>query len=55
MTMVLTDDKHFHRHKNHSDTCSSWQEKYMNSNEIHTMQTVRWTAFQLYIYGAAQM
>jgi len=36
-TMLLTDDKGFHEHKNHSNMCSSWEEKFVNSNEMHAM------------------
>ena len=36
-TMLLTDDERFRGHKNRSDTCSSWQEKCVNSNGIRAL------------------
>ena len=45
--MLLTNDVHFHGHKNRSGTCRSWQEKCVNSNGCRW--TDRRTAFQLYL------
>ena len=42
--MLLTDDECFRGHKNRSDTCNSWQEKYVNSNGMHAVKMDRRTA-----------